>query len=117
MTDGLTVPADDDVALLHPRLGSWPLWLNVHHHYTPSAALDGDKLEAEAEIAPRDVPVLLKPRCDTLNSSRRDNEDSPARSKYCHPDRSARRIKGETTFGTPPHAQIKFDPSIDLTAA
>jgi len=116
MTDGLTVPANDDVALVHARLGSWSSRLHVHYHYTSSTALDGDKLEAEAEIAPRDVPVLLKPRRDTLNSSRGDNQDSPTRSEHCHPDRPACRVNGETAFRIPPHAQIKFDPSINLTA-
>jgi hypothetical protein len=93
------------------------LRLHVHYHYTSSATLDGDKLEAEAEIAPRDVPMLLKSRGDTLNSSRRDNEDTPPRSEHRHADRSTRRINSGTAFGTLPHPQIKFDPSVDLTAA
>jgi hypothetical protein len=92
------------------------LRLYVHYHYTSSATLDGDKLEAEAEIAPRDVAVLLKSRRDTLNSSRRDNEDTAARSENRHADRPARPINGETAFRTLPHAQIKFDSSVDLTA-
>ena len=61
------------VTLVHARLGSWSLRLHVHYHYTSSATLNRDKLEAEAEIAPRDVAVLLKPRRDTLNSSRRES--------------------------------------------
>jgi hypothetical protein len=116
MTDGLTVPANDDVALVHARLGSWSLRLHVHYHYTSSATLDGDKLEAEAEIASRDLAVLLKSSRDTLNSSRRDNEDTAARSENGHADRPARPINGETAFRTLPHAQIKFDSSVDLTA-
>src|SRR5262245_63670433 len=106
MTDGLTVPANDDVALVHARLGSRSLRLHVHYHHTSSATLDGDKLEAEAEIAPRDVAVLLKSRPDTLNSSRRDNDDTAARSENRHADRPARRLNGNTSFRTLPHAQI-----------
>ena len=60
--------------------------------------------------------MLLKSRRDTLNSSRWDNEDTPARSEHCHADRPAARINGKTAFRTLPHAQIKFDPSIDLAA-
>src|SRR5262249_36138224 len=116
MTDGLTVPADDNVALVHARLGSRSLRLDLHYHDTSSAALDRDKLETEAEIAPRDVAVLLKPRRDTLNSSRRDNEDPAARSEHRHADRPACRVNGKAPFGTLPHTQIKFDPRIDLTA-
>jgi hypothetical protein len=104
MTDGLTVPSNDGVALVYARLGSWSLRLHVHYHYTSSATLNRDKLEAEAKIAPRDVAVLLKPRRDALNSSRRDNKDSPARSEHRHADRPASRINGETAFGTLPHA-------------
>jgi hypothetical protein len=117
MTDGLTVPGNDDIALVHARLGSWSLRLDLHRHYTSSAALDGDKLEAEAEITPRNVPVLLKSCRDTLNSSRRDNEDSAPRSEHRHADRPACRVNGKTAFRIPPHAQIKFDPSIDLASA
>src|SRR5215470_5386479 len=100
MTDGLAVPANDDVALVHARLGSWSLRLHVHYHYTSSATLDGDKLEAEAEVAPRDVTVLFKSRRDTLNSSRRDNEDTAVRSENRHANRPACPINGETAFGT-----------------
>jgi hypothetical protein len=116
MTDGLTVPRDDDVALMHARLGPWSLGLHIHYHYTSSATLNRDKLEAEAEIAPRNVAVLFKPRRDALNSSRRDNKNTPARSEYRHADRPAVRINGKTAFGTLPHVQIKFDPNIDLAA-
>jgi hypothetical protein len=116
MTDGLTVPSNDDVALVHARLGSWSLRLHVHYHYASSATLNRDKLEAKAEIAPRDVAVLLKSRGDMLNSSRWDNEDTPPRSEHRHADRPARRINSETAFRTLPHAQIKFDPGTDLTA-
>src|SRR5262249_46396726 len=80
------------------------------------AALDGDKLEAKTEVAPRDVAVLLKSCCDTLNSSRRDNEDTPARPEHRHADRPAHRINSETAFRSLPHAQLKFDPGLDLTA-
>src|SRR6516225_93974 len=117
MSDGLTVPGNDDVALVHARFCSWPLRLQVHYHYTSSAALNRDKLEAEAEIAPRYVAVLLKSRADALNSGRRDNEDTLPRSEHRHAYRPARRINSETAFRTPPHTQIKFDPSVDLTAA
>jgi hypothetical protein len=116
MTDGLTVPSNDNVALVHARLGSWSLRLHVHYHYASSATLNRDKLEAKAEIAPRDVAVLLKSRGDTINSSRGDNEDTPSRSEHRHADRPARRINSETAFRTLPHTQIKFDPGIDLTA-
>jgi hypothetical protein len=117
MTDRLTVPANDDVALVHGRLGAWSLRVDVHYHYTSSATLNRYKLEAEAQIAPRDVPVLLKPRRNTLNSSRWDNKDASAGSENRHADRPAGRIKGNTAFRTPPHAQFKFDPRIDLAAA
>jgi hypothetical protein len=116
MTDGLTVPADDSVALVHARLGSGSLSLDLHYHDTSSAALDRDLLETEAEIPSRDVAVLLKPRRDTLNSNRWDNEDPAARSEHCHANRTACRVNGKAAFGTLPHAQIKFDPSTDLTA-
>src|SRR6516165_8584009 len=110
MTDGLTVPANDDVALMHARLGSWSLKLHVHYHYTSSATLDGDKLEAEAEIAPRDVAVLLKSRRDTLNSSRRDNEDTAARSENRHADCPSRPINGETALHSAACAdQVRFE--------
>jgi hypothetical protein len=116
VTDRLTIPGDDDVALVHARLGCWSLRLDLHYHDTSSAALDRHKLEAEAEIAPRDVPVLLKSRCNALNGSRWDNEDSAARSEHRHAYRPAGRVNGKTPFRTLPHAQIKFDPSIDLAA-
>jgi hypothetical protein len=51
MTDWLTIPGDDDVALIHARLGSWSSRLDLHHHHTASALLDHDKLEAETKIA------------------------------------------------------------------
>ena len=57
-------------------------------------------LEAETEIASRDVAVLLKSHRDTLNSTRRDNEDTAARSENRHADRPARPINGETAFRT-----------------
>jgi hypothetical protein len=60
--------------------------------------------------------MLLEPRRNTLNSSRWDNEDAPARSENRHADRPAGRINGNTAFRPPRHAQIKFDPSIDLAA-
>jgi hypothetical protein len=44
MTDRLTVPGDDDVALQHPRLGSWSLRFDLHHHHASSTILDADKL-------------------------------------------------------------------------
>jgi hypothetical protein len=109
MTNGPTVPCDDDIALVHACLGSWPLRLDLHHHDTPCAALDRNKLEAEAEIAPRDVPVLLKARCDTLNSGRWNHQHSSARSEHCHADRPTRRVNGKAAFRILPHAQIKFD--------
>jgi len=113
--DGLTIPGDDNVTLVHSRLGSWSLRLDVHYHYTSSAALDCDKPEAETEITPRDVPVFLKSGCDSLNSSRRDHEDSPARSEHCHANCPACRVNCEATFRALSHPQIKFDSSIDLT--
>ena len=73
-------------------------------------------MEAKAEIAPRDVPVLLKPRRDTFNGSRRDHEDALARPEYCHAHCPACRINGKTAFCTLAHAQIKLDASIDLSA-
>jgi hypothetical protein len=112
----LTIPRDNDVALLHACLGSRPLRIDVHHHHTSSTTLDGDKLKAEAEIAPWDMSVLFKARRDTLNSSGRDHEDAPARPEHRHANRMARRINGKTAFGTPSHTEIKFDPSIDLAA-
>jgi hypothetical protein len=115
MPDRLTIPGDDDVTLVHSRLGSRSLRLDVHYHYTSSAALDCDKSEAETEITPRDVPVFLKSRCDSLNSSGRNHEDSPAWSEHCHANRLACRVNCETTFRTLSHAQIKFDSRIDLT--
>jgi hypothetical protein len=116
VSDGLTVPGNNDVALVHASFCSWSLRLQVHYHYTSFATPNRDKLEAEPEIAPRDVPMLLKPCGDTLSSSRRYNEDTPPRSEHRHADRPTRRINSETAFGTLPHAQIKFDPSVDLTA-
>jgi hypothetical protein len=116
MPDGLTIPSNYSVALVHARLGCWSLRLHVHYHYTSSATLNRDKLEAEAEIASRDVAVLLNPCRNALNSSRRDNEDTPARTEHRHADRPAGRINGKTAFSTLPHAQIEFDPSIDLAA-
>jgi hypothetical protein len=117
VADGFTIPRNDDVALVHSRFGSWSFGFDVHDHYTSSAALDRDKLETEAKIAPRYVAVLLKPRRNTLNSGRRDNEHSPVRPEHRHADRPTRRINCETAFRTLPYAQIKFDPSVDLTAA
>jgi hypothetical protein len=116
MADWLTIPADNDVALMHACLGSRPLRIDVHHHHTSSTTLNGDKLKTEAKIAARDMSILLQPRRDTLNSSGRNYEDAPAWSKHCHAKRSARRINGKTAFGTPSHTDIKFDPSIDLAA-
>jgi hypothetical protein len=116
MTDGLTVPSDNNVALVHARLCAWSLRVDVHYHYTSSATLNCNKLEADAEIAPRNVSVLLKPRRNTLNSSRWDHEDAPTRSENRHADRPPSRINRNTAFRIPPHAQIKFDPSIDLAA-
>jgi hypothetical protein len=92
------------------------LRLHIHYHQTSSTALSGDQLEAEAEMASQDATVLLKACRDTLNSSRRDDEDTPARSEYRHADRPAGRINGNTAFRAPSHAQIEFDPSIDLAA-
>src|SRR5262249_59280093 len=43
MTERFTVPANNDVALVHACLGAWSLRLHVHYHYTSSAALNGDK--------------------------------------------------------------------------
>ena len=116
VADRLTIPADNDVALVDACLSSRPLRIVVHHHYASSTTLDGDKLEAEAEVASWDVSVLLKPRRDTLDSSGRNDEDAPAWSEHRHANRSARRINGKTAFGGVPHTQIKFDPSIDLAA-
>ena len=116
VADGLIIPGDDDVALVYTRLGAWSLRLDIHYHYTSFAALNCDMLETEAEIATRDVAVFLKSRRDTLNSSRRDNEDTPARSEHCHADCRAACVNSKTAFSTLPHAQIKFDPSIDFTA-
>jgi hypothetical protein len=114
MADWLTIPADNDVALVNACLSSWAFGIDVHHHHATSTTLDGDKLKAEAEVAPRDVSVLLKPCRDTLDSSGRNNEDALARSKHCHANRMARRINGKTAFGTSSHTDIKFDASIDL---
>src|SRR5260370_35837338 len=108
------MPGDDNVALVHSWLSSGSLRLDVHHHHASFTTLDRDKLEAEAEIAPRDVSVFLKPRRDTLNGDGRDHEDAPARSKHRHPNRPTRRLNGETAFRTLPPCQLKFDPSIDL---
>jgi hypothetical protein len=116
MTNRFAIPGGDDVALVHTRLGSWSLRLDLHHHHASSTALDRDKLEAEAEIASRDVAVFLKPRRDALNRGGRYHEDAPARSENRHANRSARRLNGKTAFRTLPHAQIKFDPSIDRAA-
>ena len=98
-----------------PALAPGPCRLDLHHHDASSAALDRDKLEAKAEITPRDVPVLLKPRRDALDGSRRDDEDASARPEHRHANRPARRVNGKPAFGTLPHAQIKLDPSVDLT--
>jgi hypothetical protein len=67
------IPGNDDVALVNARLGRWSLRLDFHHHHASSPALDRDELEAEAEIATRDVSVFLKPCGDTLNGSRRNH--------------------------------------------
>jgi hypothetical protein len=117
MTNWLSIPGDDDVALMHARLGPWPFRIDAHHHHASSTSLRRDKLEAETEIAARNMAVFLKPRRDTFNGGGRDHEDAPARSEHRHANRAARSLNGETTFGTPPHAKIKFDPSIDLTAS
>ena len=117
MMDGLTVPGDDDIPLVHARLGSWSFRLDLHHHDTSCATFDHDKLEAKSEITPRDVPVLLKSRCDTLNGSRRDHKDASARPEHCHADYPTDRVNGKPAFRTLPHAQIKLDPSLDLTTS
>jgi hypothetical protein len=108
MTDRLTVPGDDDVALVHTSLGSWSLRFDVHDHHASSTALDRDQLEADTEITPRDVSIFLKPRRDTLNGGGRDHKDAPARSEHCHTHHPALRTNGKTAFGTLPHAEIKF---------
>jgi predicted metalloprotease len=117
VTDRFAIPRDDDVALVNAGHGSWSLRLDFHHHHASSAILDRDKLEAEAQITTRNVSVFLKPRCDTLNGSRWNYEDATARSEHRHANRPARCVNGKTAFRTLPHAQIKFDPSIDLAAA
>jgi hypothetical protein len=116
VTDRLAIPGDDDVALVHAGLGSWSLRLDFHHHHASSALLERDKLEAEPQITPRDVSAFLKPRCDTLNGSRRNYKDETARPEHRHANRLARRLNSKTAFRTSPHAQIKFDPSVDLAA-
>jgi hypothetical protein len=114
MADRFTIPAHNDVALVHACLGSWPSRLDVHHHHASSTTLDRDKLKTEAEIAARNMSILLQPRCNTLNSRGRNDENAPARSENRHANRPACRIDGKTTFGALPHTQIKFDPRIDL---
>jgi hypothetical protein len=114
MTDRLTVPADDNIALLHARLGSWSLRFDLHHHDASSTAFDGDKLKAEAKVAPRDMSILLKPRRDALDGSRRNDKDAAARSIHRHAKSPTGCVNGKTTFGTPAHAQIKLDPRVDL---
>ena len=88
--------------------------VDVHHHGARSAALKCHEPEAEAEITARDAPVALKPRRNTRNGRRRDDEHAPAGPEYRHTDRPAGWVEGETTFGTPPQTQIKLDPSVDL---
>ena len=73
MTDRLAIPGNDDIALVNARLRRRSLGLDLHHHQASSAALDRDELEAQAEIATRDVSVFLKPRGNALNGSRRNH--------------------------------------------
>ena len=73
MTDRLSIPGDDDIALVNARLRRWSLRLDLHHHHASPAILDRDELEAEPEIPTRDVSVFLKPRGSALNGSRRNH--------------------------------------------
>ena len=97
-----------------PAVAPWSLRVDVHHHGARSAALKCHEPEAEAEIAARDAPVALKPRRDARNGRRWDDEHAPAGPEYRHADGPADWVDGETAFGTPPQAQIKLDPSVDL---
>ena len=45
---------------------AWSLRFDLHHHHASSTILDADKLEAEAEIAPRDVSQESSERVELL---------------------------------------------------
>src|SRR6478609_9156764 len=117
MPDRLAVPADDDVPLVEARRGTRALRVDTHHHGARFvAAFDGNRLEAEAEIAARDAPVALKLRRDAFDRGRWDDEHTTTRPENRHADRLASRVEREAAFGAPPQTQIKLDPGLDLPA-
>jgi hypothetical protein len=60
--------------------------------------------------------VALQPCCDARNSGRRYDKNAPTGSEHRHANRSAAWLEDRTAFGTPPQAQVKLDPGIDLAA-
>jgi hypothetical protein len=59
----------------------------------------------------------LQLRRDTHNGSRRYEENAFPRPESVMPIARPACAEGETAFGTPPQAQIKFDSSVDLAAS
>src|SRR5439155_18918339 len=79
MADGRAIPGDDDIALLHAGKRARTPAVDAHDHRALLlAAFHGDRLQAEAKIAPRDAAVGLEPGRDPLDGRGRDDQHAPA---------------------------------------
>src|SRR5262249_26814219 len=115
--DRLAIPSLDDVALTEAGLRAWPFCIDAHHHRTHAAfAIEPHRLQAEAEIAARDLAVGFELCRDTRERGRRDYEHAPALTENDHAEHVACGVQRDAAFGVTAEREVKLHPRVDLPA-
>src|SRR5262245_49261486 len=103
MPNRFAVPGDDDVPLKDARRGARASRVDADYHGARFvAALDGNRLEAEANITPSNATKALQLRRHAFDRGRGNDEDTLTRPKNRHTDGLTVGIEGEAPLGGPP---------------
>jgi hypothetical protein len=81
----LAVPSNENVPLVDAGQSAWSLRVNAYNHRARSVtAIEGDRLNAETEIAAGNVTLAFELCCDAIDCARWYDENASTRSKHSH---------------------------------
>jgi hypothetical protein len=117
LANPLAIPADEYVPLIDASCRPRPVWIDTHDHYPGAAtSLQGDRVQAEAEIAAWDASVRLEARRNAVNGGRWDHEHTTPWRKYGHAEPLTDCINGNGALTLSSQTRIEFDARVDFTA-
>jgi hypothetical protein len=118
VADRLAVPCDQYIALMDSCRTSRTLRVDAYLHRDHTiAAIEGNRLKAQAQIATGDPPMSLEHRRHPFDRSRRNDQNAPPRSEYGHADRLACGVESKAAFSASPHGEGQLDPGVNVAAA